>query len=122
MVTRISFPVLGAGTGAAYAKFPNPASRFAVVGVAAKVTVENGTCTEARVGITGAASHAFRATNVEEALTGDVLNEDAIKAALDSKFNDADLMSDLSGSAEYRAHLCSVMGKRALMKAAERAG
>jgi carbon-monoxide dehydrogenase medium subunit len=122
VITRISVPVLEGGAGAAYAKFANPASRYAVVGVAAKVTVQGGVCTEARVGITGAAAHAFRATNVEQALTGNALDEDTIKAALDGKFNAGDLMSDLSGSAEYRAHLCAVMGKRALLQAAERAG
>ncbi|HMB92909.1 MAG TPA: xanthine dehydrogenase family protein subunit M [Rhodothermales bacterium] len=122
VITHVSFPVLEGGAGAAYAKFANPASRYAVVGVAAKVTVQGGVCTEARVAITGAASHAFRATNVEEALTDNTLDEDTIKAALDGKFNEADLMSDLSGSAAYRAHLCAVMGKRALLQAAERAG
>lgn len=122
IITRISFPVLSAGDGAAYAKFANPASRYAVVGVAVKVTVDGGACTAARVGVTGAAASAFRATNVEQALTGQVLSEQTISRAVADMVDSSDLLSDLSGSAEYRAHLCSVMAKRALMQAAERVG
>ncbi len=66
LLTKVSFPITGSGSGAAYEKFPNPASRFAVVGVAAMVTVDGGgNCTAARIGITGAADTPFRATDVE---------------------------------------------------------
>ncbi len=122
MITEVVFPVLRAGTGAAYAKFPNPASKYAVVGVAAWVEVdEQGMCTGARVGVTGAASHAFRASNVESALSGKPLDEQTIAAAVANMVDPADLLSDLSASDEYRAHLCSVMAKRAITTATERA-
>ena len=122
MIVEVVFPVLRARTGAAYAKFPNPASKYAVVGVAAWVEVdEHGMCTGARVGVTGAASHAFRASNVEFELSGKSLNEQTITDAVANMVDPADLLSDLSASDAYRAHLCSVMAKRALTTAAGRA-
>jgi len=121
MITKVSFPLVGKGTGAAYEKFPHPASRFAVVGVAPVVTVDGGKCTAARVGVTGAAASAFRATDVENVLTGKALDEQTISDATSKVADPADLLSDLIASAEYRAHLCSIMAKRALMTAAARA-
>lgn len=90
---------------AAYSKFPNPASRYAVVGVMVAETADG-----IRVGVTGAASCAFRATAMEEALGGDFS-----AAALEGiKIDAAELNSDLHASAEYRAHLVGVMAKRAV--------
>ncbi len=122
IITHVRFPTLGANTGAAYAKCPNPASKFAVVGVAARVSVDaQGGCTAARVGVTGAAPSAFRARNVEQALVGKPLTEASITAAVAAMARRDDLLSDLSASAAYRAHLCQVMTRRALTTAAERA-
>ncbi len=122
IITKVSFPVLGKGVGAAYAKFPHPASRFAIVGVAAMVTIDSkGKCKEARIAVTGAAASAFRATMVEKALLSQMLDEDAIAAATANVSEPDDLLSDLIASAEYRAHLCTVMAKRALMAAIQRA-
>lgn len=115
LITGVQFPVLSAHSGAAYLKFPNPASRFAVVGVAAYVETDAaGICTTARIGITGAAPMAFRATEMEQALTGQAFNESGIEAATTHTPDEDEMMSDLSGSAAYRKHLCGVMAKRAL--------
>ncbi|MGI9297397.1 MAG: FAD binding domain-containing protein [Gammaproteobacteria bacterium] len=91
---------------AAYIKFPQPASRYALVGVFVAKT-GNG----ARVAVTGAgADGVFRAKNLEDAL-----NRDFSAAALDGmQIDSADLLSDLHGSAEYRAALVPVLAKRAL--------
>ncbi|MFQ5631193.1 MAG: FAD binding domain-containing protein [bacterium] len=121
IITKVSFPKQSKGTGAAYAKFPHPASRFAVVGVAVLVQVNGaGACTAARVGVTGAAPGAFRATGVENALVGTNLSEQDIETATQNVADPADLLSDLAGSGEYRTHLCSVMAKRAISAAASR--
>jgi carbon-monoxide dehydrogenase medium subunit len=90
---------------AAYAKFPNPASRYAVVGVMVAET-SNGI----RAAVTGAGACAFRAADIEAALASDFS-----AAALDGLTISADdLNSDLHASAEYRAHLVMVMAKRAV--------
>jgi carbon-monoxide dehydrogenase medium subunit len=90
---------------AAYSKFPNPASRYAVVGVLVAEAADG-----IRVAVTGAAGCAFRATAMEDALaknfSASALEGIAIGAA--------DLNSDLHASSEYRAHLVGVMAKRAV--------
>ncbi|MFQ5677236.1 MAG: FAD binding domain-containing protein [bacterium] len=121
IITKVSFPVFKKGAGAAYEKFYHPASRFAIVGVAAMVTMDGGKCMAARVAVTGAAACAFRASGAENALIGKALDEKSVSDATANVADPADLMSDLSASAEYRAHLCSVLMKRALLRAVEAA-
>jgi carbon-monoxide dehydrogenase medium subunit len=93
---------------AAYAKFPNPASRYAIVGVMV-AELDRGV----RVAVTGAGPCAFRATAFEEALTGNFS-----ASRLEGLRVDAELLnSDLHASPEYRAHLVQVMAKRAVVAA-----
>lgn len=93
---------------AAYAKFPNPASRYAVVGVFVAETEQG-----VRVAVTGAGASAFRETAMEAAL-----EDNFSAAALDGiKIDAADLNGDLHASPEYRAHLVGVMAKRAVVSA-----
>ena len=120
VITEIQVPVLSNGSGAAYAKFFNPASRYAVVGVGAVVTLDNGSCTSCRIGVTGASDHAFRASAAEDALTGSDLGDDALVAAAAKAADGQDMLSDLVASADYRTHLCGVILKRAVSNAAER--
>jgi carbon-monoxide dehydrogenase medium subunit len=102
MIVSVSFPK---PKRAAYAKFPNPASRYAVVGV---MVAETGG--GVRVAVTGAGACAFRATAFEEAL-GSTMSADAIAGL---SVDASDLNTDLHASAEYRAHLVSVMARRAV--------
>jgi carbon-monoxide dehydrogenase medium subunit len=102
IITAVSFPV---PKKAAYVKFPQPASRFALVGVFVAQTAGG-----ARVAVTGAASHVHRAKPIEDALAKS-FTADAAKAV---KIPAARLNSDLHGSAEYRAHLVSVLASRAV--------
>lgn len=106
IITAVSFPV---PKKAAYQKFKNPASRFAIVGVFVAQTA-NG----ARVAVTGAGSRGvFRVKAMEDAL-GKNWSADAIKNVAVSP---ADLQSDLHASAEYRAHLIGVLAMRAVSAA-----
>ena len=70
ILTAVEVPVSAAGQGSAYEKFSHPASRYAVLGAAAHLTVKGGTCTAARVSIGGLLPSARRARAVETALTG----------------------------------------------------
>src|SRR5213083_1993430 len=122
ILVEIRVPALAKGVGAAYLKFPHPASRFAVVGVAAVVTLDkDGKCTKAGVGVTGAGTKAVRAKGVEAALTGKRLDAAAIEAAAAKAADGVDVQADLQGSVEYKAHLCRVFARRALEAAVKRA-
>ena len=88
-----------------YAKFPNPASRYAVVGVyVAKLK------NEVRVAVTGAASCVFRSKELENSLSSNFYN-----SAIDNTdISNKGLNSDIHASAEYRAHIIKVMAKKAV--------
>jgi len=107
IITAVSFPV---PKRAGYGKFKNPASRYAIVGV----LVSQGSA-GVRVAITGAAPCVFRSTEMEKALTTD-FSPDAVARI---KVPEAQLNADMHASAEYRAHLITVMAKRAVDQALE---
>ena len=122
ILVEIRVPLWPAGSGGAYMKFPHPASRFAVVGVAAMVTLDKeGTCTRAGVGVTGAGTKAVRAKGVEAALLGKKLDAATIEAAAQKAAEGVDVQADLQGSVEYKSHLCRVFAKRAITEAVKRA-
>jgi len=81
VVTAIVVPSSARGQGSAYVKFSHPASRYAVIGVAALVTVAGNSCSAARVALGGLLPHASRAAAVEKALTGKPLDTSAIANA-----------------------------------------
>jgi carbon-monoxide dehydrogenase medium subunit len=118
ILTEVRVPALAANQSAAYLKFPHPASRFAVVGVAAVLTVDGGKCTKASIGITGAGTHAVRAKGVEAAIAGKALDAASIQAAADNAADGVDVQADLQGSVEYKRHLLKVFAKRAIEAAA----
>jgi carbon-monoxide dehydrogenase medium subunit len=102
-------------------KFPHPASRFAVVGVAAAVALDgSGTCSKAGVGVTGAGTKAVRAKGVEAGLTGKRLDQGTIEAAAAKAAEGVDVQADLQGSADYKAHLVRVFARRAIEAAVKR--
>jgi carbon-monoxide dehydrogenase medium subunit len=122
LLTQIRIPLPVAGSGAAYLKFPHPASRFAIVGVCASVTLDkNGACTKAGVGVTGAGTVAVRAKGVEAGLVGKQLDAATIEAAAQKAADGVDVQADLQGSVEYKSHLCRVFARRALEAALKRA-
>jgi len=106
IITAVAFPT---PKRAAYAKFPNPASRFALVGVFVAQLGDG----SVRVAVTGAAPAVFRADTLEAALAKS-FTPDAAKGV---KIGPDGLNSDLHGSAAYRAHLVSVMAARAVAAA-----
>jgi len=123
LLVAVEVPVRPSGQGQAYVKFVHPASRYAVVGVAAALTASGGTCTAAAVAIGGLVPQATRAVAVEQALTGQRLSADSIaRAAADvSRHLGDDVLGDLYASAQYRKAVAPVWVKRALTAAADRA-
>lgn len=101
LITAISFPV---PAKAAYMKFPNPASRYAIVGVMVAEAADG-----VRVAVTGAGPSVFRQADMENALKSN-FNADAIKAVKQSANG---LNADIHAGADYRAHLVGVMAQRA---------
>jgi len=118
ILVEIRIPSWPAGTGMAYMKFPHPASRFAVVGVAAVVTADG---KKVGVGVTGAGTKAVRAKGVEAALAGRTLDAATLKAAAEKAADGVDVQADLQGSVEYKTHLLKVYCRRALEAALSRA-
>jgi aerobic carbon-monoxide dehydrogenase medium subunit len=114
ILTEIRVPVCAANVKCAYAKFRHPASRFAVVGVAAVLTVDGGTISKASIGITGAGTKATRAKGVEAAITGKAADAAAIQSAAEKAAEGVDVQADLQGSVEYKQHLLRVFAKRAM--------
>ena len=107
---------------AAYAKLYQRASHYAIVGVAAALDVSKGGITSAGIGLTGAASHARRLTNVEQALAGQPLSQKTIAAAAQVAGLDlAEINSDIHAGADYRRAMIPVFTRRALEGAMARA-
>ncbi|MAT99644.1 MAG: carbon monoxide dehydrogenase [Anaerolineaceae bacterium] len=123
IITSVSVASEGKKTGSGYAKLFNPASRYAMVGAAAQVTVENGVCSSASVAVGGLTPKATRASSVEAALVGKKLDDDTLAAAAAAVANDLDddVMGDMHASADYRRQMAPVFVRRALEKAAARA-
>ncbi len=122
ILVAVRIPVLPARAGDAYLKLHQPASGFAIVGVATRVVLnENGTVQLANVGITGVGAKAYRAAAVENALRGKSPGAKRLEEAAAHAADGIEANSDLYASAEYRAHLAQVYTRRALAKALERA-
>lgn len=122
VLTEITFPKLPPRTGTAYCKFGNKASHYAIVGIAAAITVDtNGICREARIGITGSGPKAVRAKEAEEVLVGNAVEDTTIESAAKMTAYGIDFNEDIHASAEYREHLTSVIAERAIRKAVSRA-
>ena len=102
LIVRVEFPV---PRRAGYLKFPHPASRYALVGV-----MVSQAASAVRVAVTGAGAGVFRVPEMEQALEASFSPE----AVAGKAVPDTDLTSDRFGSAAYRAHLITVLAKRAV--------
>lgn len=107
---------------AAYVKLHQRASHYAIVGVGAALDVRGGAIASARVGLTGATSHAMRLAKVEDALAGKPLSDATIDAAAGLAADGiTQVNADLHASAEYRRAMIPVFTRRALQAARARA-
>jgi aerobic carbon-monoxide dehydrogenase medium subunit len=114
LLTEIRVPKLGAWTGWSYRKFTRRAQDWATVGVAALVRRDNGSVGDARVALTNMGATPVRATSTEEAILAGEADPARHVAEGTSP------ASDTSASAEFRAHLAHVVGRRAIEEAMQR--
>jgi len=122
ILTEIHVPGNPPRTGGAYLKVAQPASGFALTGVAAQVTLgANNTVQSVAVGVTGVSNTAYRASMTERALQGQAATAEAVAQAAERATEGVEALSDIHASAEYRLHLTRVYTRRALQQAIDRA-
>jgi carbon-monoxide dehydrogenase medium subunit len=122
ILTEIRVPANASRTGSAYLKVLQPASGFALTGVAAQVTLgANNALQRVAVSITGVSNTPFRASATESALQGQAATPEALTQAAARAVEGIDALGDIHASAEYRLHLARVYTKRALQTAIARA-
>lgn len=114
LIREVIVPAEAPGTGTAYQKVLQPASGFAVVGIAVRIRRAEGRIAMARIGVTGLTSRAFRAADAEALLEGTEGSAEDIRRAAAVVADDVDATSDLHASADYRCHLARVHTARAL--------
>jgi carbon-monoxide dehydrogenase medium subunit len=121
ILTEVIVPADVPGLGWSYLKMQQPASGFAVAGVAAQIGVQGGTISTARVGLTGVAARPYRAATVEAALEGRPAEAATLAAAARLATEGVEALSDVYAAADYRAHVARVTTRRALETALARA-
>ena len=122
VVTQVRIPIPPAGTGVAYEKFPHPASRYAIVGVAAVVRLNsNGTFAQVAIGVTGAGPKPSRASAAESSLIGSDTSDASLRKAGSAASEETETSGDIHASDAYRKHLVEEFTVRALRRAVDRA-
>ena len=123
ILIAIEVPAANRGQGSAYEKFSHPASRYAVLGAAANVSVKDGVFSAARVAIGGLLPAARRVASVERALVGTPATDKSIAQASEQVSRDLgnDVSGDIFASAEYRSAMAPIYIRRAVAAAASRA-
>ncbi|MCC6931606.1 MAG: xanthine dehydrogenase family protein subunit M [Gemmatimonadaceae bacterium] len=117
MLTQVRVPAPGTGSGGAYEKHPDPASGYAIVGIAVQLQVRGGSVSSARVGMTGLGPRAMRLTAVEAALTGKAATNATVDAAAARGADGLVFVDDSLGTAAYKANLACVFVRRAARRA-----
>jgi len=113
ILTSIKIPIVD-NVKSKYIKFMQPASRFAIVGCAVRISIDNGNCTDARVAYAGVSAKPFRDEQVENALVGKSFDRQAVDSAAVLAGDNVPIMSDHFASEEYRLQMTKVFTKRSL--------
>ncbi len=120
IVTGIVIPPLKENEAAAYIKHAvRKAMDLAIIGVAVKIRVEDGICTDAKIALGAVAATPIRAPKAEAALIGKALTDETIVKASEEAMASCDPISDIRASKEYRKDMVRVFTKRALRQAME---
>ena len=124
ILTAVGVNAEAAGTGSAYAKLFNPASRYAMVGACATLEIgQDGKCSACTVAVGGLTSHATIVPAVGAAMIGNTVTDETVAAAAGHALAEIgdDIMGDMHASADYRSHMLPVFVARALTTANARA-
>ena len=123
LLTQVVLPAPLDNAGSAYVSLEQPASGYALVGVAAVVVVGPGDVVEyAGIGVTGVSDHPYRATEVEDALVGTTASADVIATAAANAVAGRSVNGDIHANREYRAAMAVVYVRRAIEAALARLG
>jgi carbon-monoxide dehydrogenase medium subunit len=120
IVREVVVPIDDSGVGVSYQKLVQPASGFAIVGIAVRVRKTGGKISMARIGVTGLANSSYRASAAEKALEGKSGSAAEIQEAAALVAQGVDPNADLHASADYRRHLATVYAARAITAALDR--
>ncbi len=120
IIREVVVPVEASGTGVSYQKMYQPASGFAVVGIAVRIARSGGKISMARIGVTGLSGSSYRAADAERALEGKAGSATEIQHAAALVTQGVEANSDLHASADYRKHLAVVYASRAIAAAISR--
>lgn len=122
ILTEIRIPIPDAGSGGAYNKLERKVGDYATAGVAVQLTVDSsGTCSYVGIGLTNVNSTPMRALRSEQMLNSQVINQDLIDQAAEAASQDCNPTADLRGDEEYKRAMVSVLTKRTIKRALERA-
>jgi carbon-monoxide dehydrogenase medium subunit len=122
LLTSVTFPAWPPGTGGSVVEVARRHGDYALVGLAARVVVDDATITEAALAFFGAASTPVRVAAAEAALVGTAPSADRFAEAARIVADELDPPGDLHGSTAYRRHLAGVLTRRALTEATESIG
>ncbi|MEM9772969.1 MAG: xanthine dehydrogenase family protein subunit M [Chloroflexota bacterium] len=122
ILTEIRVPRPAANSGTAYIKIERKVGDYAISAAAVNLVMDGDTVAGARIGLTNVSATPMRARNAEAAIIGKILTDDVLEAAGAAAGAECDPAADLRGTVEYKRDLTRVLVKRAIKKAASRAG
>ena len=125
LLTQIEIPLMNGDASGAYSKTQSPSARYTLLGVAARMSVDGGTVSTARVAANGVTNHGIRLGGVEDALEESQLNTETIAAAATQAaagIDESQMIDDTQASSTFRRQLLEVYTQQVLERTAERTG
>jgi CO/xanthine dehydrogenase FAD-binding subunit len=122
LLTEVRFPAAGPGTGVSFQEVARRHGDFAIVGLAALLTLSDGAISDARLAFAGLSDVPVRAGDAEDLLVGERPSAELFEEAARRATDDIDPPADLHGSADYRKKVAAALVRRGLREAADNAG
>jgi aerobic carbon-monoxide dehydrogenase medium subunit len=121
LLTEVRFPAAGPGTGTSFQEVARRHGDFAIVGLAASLTLSQGTISDARLAFAGLSDVPIRAADAEDLLVGETPAAELFEEAARRAIDDLDPPADLHGSSDYRKKVAAALVRRGLRAAADNA-